>query len=316
MLKRIFAAFIGAALAAGAFAQIDPDKTIVVVNGDSVKGNEYYRRMETLPDVGRVLEGGQVAVYPPGFLTIVQLIDERLVLQMAASKGLTPTDAEIDNEMRESIAADPTLKERWINAGHTDEELRYQFKYTVAQFKLQSEGITVTDQEVVDWYHHNTPSSPRTVTLRMIAVTETSDEKLVDQDLASGKSFADVASARSRDITQANGGELGTVKTDLLPKEVVAELDKTTTGSMTGWVDVGSNAHVKYLVEGKQAAKPLPFDDTLKAQIRKKLMLDKGSVRNNLVKEMSDFRKSAKIEISNKEFADMYEKFVAAYLRG
>src|SRR5690349_10213844 len=124
MLKRIFSTVALVAFAVGAFAQIDPDKTVVVVNGDQVKGTEYYRRMETLPDVGRVLEGGQVAIYPPGFLTILQLIDERLVLQMAASKGLTPTDAEIDTEMRESIAADPTLKERWINSGHTDDELR------------------------------------------------------------------------------------------------------------------------------------------------------------------------------------------------
>ena len=314
-MKRIIAvvAFVG--LIAGAFAQVDPNRTIVVVNGDQVKGNEYYRRMETLPDVGRVLEGGQVAVYPPGFLTIIQLIDERLVLQMAASKGLTPSNAEIDKEMRESISSDPTLKERWINAGHTDDELHYQFKFQVAQFKLATEGVNVTDQEVTDWYHHNTPATARTVTLRMIAVTDAQDEKLVDQDLAAGKSFAEVASTRSKDITQANAGELGTVKTDLLPKEVVAVLDKTHVNEQTSWVDIGSNAHVKYLIEAKEAAKPIPFDENLKAQIRKKLMQDKGSVRNNLVKEMSDFRKTAKVEISNKEFADMYQKFVTAYLR-
>src|SRR5437868_7442517 len=104
MLKRIVYIAALAGLAAGAFAQVDPNRSVVSVNGDVVLGNEYYRRMETLPDVGRVLDGGQVAVYPPGFLTIVQLIDERLVLQMAAQKGLSPTDAEIEKEMRESIA--------------------------------------------------------------------------------------------------------------------------------------------------------------------------------------------------------------------
>lgn len=314
-MKRIVAVLGILCAAVAAFAQIDPGRTVVTINGEPIKGEEYYRRMETLPDVGRVLEGGNVAVYPPGFLTILALIDERLVLQLAASKGLTPTDSEVHEAISESVAADPTLKERWINSGHTDEELNYQFKYQVAQFKLETEGVTVTDQEITDWYHHNTPQVPRKVTLRMIAVTDVADEKVVDQDLASGKSFTDVATARSKDVTQAVGGELGTVETDKLPKEVVTVLDKTKAGEMTDWVDVGTNAHVKYLIEGKELAKPLPFDQNMKAWIRKKLMQDKGAVKNNVAKEISDLRKTAKIDIANKEFADMYTSFVRTYFR-
>jgi hypothetical protein len=45
-------------------------------------------------------------------------------------------------------------------------------------------------------------------------------------------------------------------------------------------------------------------------------MLVKGGVKNNLREEMKALRKAAKIEITEKDFADAYKKFVDQYLGG
>lgn len=314
-MKRIFAAVWLALVVAPCFAQVDPNRVVATVNGEEIKGDEYYRRMEHLPDVGKVLEGGRIAVYPPGFLTIVQLIDERLVLQLAKEKGVYPTDQEVLDLEKESMAADATLMQRWLNSGNTEDELKNQFRYEAAKFNLQTQGITVTDQEVADHYQKYPPKKPKMITLRLIAVQDEASEKPVDDDLAAGKSFADVAQARSIDVTQVKAGELGTIPMDALPKNVYQALDQMKIGTVSDWLDA-SGAKVKYLVEGKSPEETLPFDAVLKTQLRRELMLDKGAVKNNVVQEISDYRKAAKIDIKPKEFAQAYDDFVKAYLKG
>jgi parvulin-like peptidyl-prolyl isomerase len=314
-LKRILAAVGMALVASTVFAQVDNNRTVVTINGEDVKGGEYYRRMEYLPDVGRVLEGGSVAVYPPGFLTIVQLIDERLVLQLAKQKGVSPTQEEVNQAIQESMAADSKLMERWMSMGRTEDELKYQFRYQVAQFKLQTQGVNVSDQEVDQFYAKTPPMIPRRVTLRMIAVADEAGEKAVDADLAGGKAFADVAKERSIDVTQSVSGAVGTVPIDMLPSEVTKAVDTTKIGQMTDWIK-GNTFYVKYLIEGKAQPEKIPLDSGLRNRLRRKLMLDRGAAKNNVLREISDMRKSATVDIKQKEFADIYQSFVRTYLKG
>ena len=61
--------------------------------------------------------------------------------------------------------------------------------------------------------------------------------------------------------------------------------------------------------------KKLELDAKLRLGIRRNLALMRGSVRNNIQKEMADARAKAKIEIKQPEFADAYRKFIDAYLK-
>src|SRR5471030_1100048 len=92
MLATCWAAGSAQALAQDpAVKMVDPGRVVAVVNGDEIKGAEYYRRMEYLEGVGIRL-GNQFAEFPPGFLAIQKIIDERLTFQLAKSKGVYPTD--------------------------------------------------------------------------------------------------------------------------------------------------------------------------------------------------------------------------------
>lgn len=320
---RIFAAVGLAIAAASALAQVDPGRVVVTVNGDEIKGSEYYEHMEYMENVGRMLDSGKFVPVSPGLLSLVELVNQHLYLQLAKQKNLYPTDAEVDGLIKETMVDDPHLIDRWVATGRTQQALREQERLVLAQFKLQTEGITVSDQEVSDFYHNKAipglTVAPRTVTFRLISVNDADSEKAVDADLAGGKTFADVAQARSTDITKNSGGKLGPIPTDALPKDVAAALDKTKVGDSSTWVDekVGDGDaatvfHVKYLVLGKEPEKPLPFDQ-YKDQIRRSMMLDRGRARNDVEKEISDLRQSSKIDIKNKEYATSYVIFMKSF---
>jgi foldase protein PrsA len=318
--KKIWIALGAIILSSIASAQIDPNKTIATINGDPVKGAEYYRRMEFLPGVGK-MDNQAFFEAPPGFLTLEQLITERLVVQLAKQKGVFPSDAEVEAELKIRQEDDPNLVQNWTTNGHTMEELKKQVEYDLAQFKLQTQGVTVTDSEVQKFYNDN-PSmytNPKQVKLRVIVVLKEADKAPVDKDLAAGKPFADVAKQYSVDASKAVGGEFGTVPIAFLNTPAKTAVEAVKIGQATAWVQSqtqdNQSRFVKFFLEDVIAEKKMTFDAKLKRQIRQRLMVDRGNVKNDVRKEMNVMRSKAKIEITEPEFADIYKKFVDAYLK-
>src|SRR4051794_21708042 len=109
-LKKTIFAGLMLALMGVSMAQnpVDATRVVATVNGVEIKGAEYYRRMEFLPGVGRNLGDG-FAEFPPGFLTLEQLITEKLVLQLAKDKGVFPTDVEVKAELDYRKTKNPNL---------------------------------------------------------------------------------------------------------------------------------------------------------------------------------------------------------------
>lgn len=120
--KAIFAGLL-LALTGAALAQVDPARVVATVNGVAIKGDEYYHRMEFLPGVGKNMGDG-FAEFPPGFLTLEQLITEKLVFQLAKEKGVMPTQADIDAELQYRMSKDKTLQVDWLASGQTFADLQ------------------------------------------------------------------------------------------------------------------------------------------------------------------------------------------------
>ena len=312
ILKKLLIGIL-AALAAIGSAQVDTNRTVVVINGEEVKGAEYYHRMEYLSGVGKPMSTG-VAEFPPGFLTIERLITERLILQLAKNKGVSPTDPEIENELKLRLQGDPKILENWVNSGRTDAELRYMVKLELAQFKIATAGINVTDQEVEQHYKTNPAmyTVPKKMTLSVIVVRTVDAAAKVDEDLKAGKKFGEVAKVYSEDITKSIGGSMGSINYGALSEAVRAALDKTKIGLTTDWLQT-SDARVKFLLENVTPASKIELTPKLKRDIRKRLMLDKGNVKNNIAKEMFDLRVKSNIDIKDKAFAEAYVRFMDAF---
>lgn len=316
-----------ASLAFGAFAlttlamgQVDPDRTIATINGDTLKGSEYYRRMEFLPGVGK-MDNGTFIEAPPGFLTLEQLITERLVLQLAKQKGVAPSDIEVDAELKNRQEDDPNLVKNWTTSNRTMDELKQKVRYELSMFKIQTAGITITDSQVQQHYNENpsTYTNPKQVKLRVIVVTSSGDEAAVDKALAAKTAFADVAKQYSADISKNAGGEFGTVPLAFLNTDTQNAINATKIGQATTWIESkaadGGTRYVKFLLEDVIPESKMALDAKLKRQIRQEMMLAQGGVKNDIRKEMDAMRAKAKIDITEPEFADTYKKFIDAYLK-
>lgn len=312
MFRKI-AVFVAGSAACLSIAQLDPNRVVATVNGEEIKAAEYYQRMEFLPGVGKRI-GDRFAELPPGFMTLEQMITERLVLQLARTKGCLPTDAEVQAEFERRKREEPQLVERWTASGRALPELLHDIRVNLAGFKLKTFGITITDQEVQEFYRRNPTlfTIERRYRLRVIVVDAAGREK-VDAALKAGRPFAEVAKEMSLDLTKVEGGLVGALPASRLNEAVRKAVTDVRIGQTTDWITTGDR-HAKFLLEDVLPEQVLPLDDRLKADIRRRLMLDRGNVRNNVQKEMAELRAKSKIDIKNPEFAEIYHRMVDSYL--
>lgn len=299
-----------AAIALSAFAQVDSNRVVAVVNGVEIRGAEYYRRMEFLPGVGRRV-GNAIAEAPPGFLTIDSLINEELILQLAKQKGCSATDAEVQADLLARQQAAPTFVQNWTANGRTMDELKRLVLIELTQFKLATFGVTITDQELERFYKDNPTRFTllKSAKLRVIAVSEDATRDKVDAALKGGKTFAATAVEFSEDVTRASGGELGKPVLTMLPKDVQTAIGAIKIGQITAWVK-SENVWTKFALEDVYPERLLPLDAPLRAQIRRQLMIDKGAVRNDVSRDIQALRIKSKIDIKEKQFADTYNSLM------
>jgi foldase protein PrsA len=282
---------------------------VVTVNGFDIKSSDYVHKMEHLGGVFTRLNDSMVEV-PPGLVTLDRMITERLMLQLANEHGVAPTAADVDSAYQAEIAANPSMEHDAIAAGRTVDDLKNDIRISLARYHLMTEGVIVTDEEVASQYKLNPDRyrSTETVTVRIIVVDNGADQSAVDSDLAAGKDFGDVAKAHSMDLSRLQGGLLENLPAASLDPSIVAALRAVKIGHATGWIKVpkqtdGGTLEEKLLFVSAVEPKPLPLDNNLKESIRRDLMYERGSVKNNLNKELDDELAKAKIDIKDPAFA-------------
>ena len=279
------------------------------MNGEEVKGAEYYRRMEYLNGSGRVF-GNEFIELPPGLLTLEQLITERLVFQLAKEKGVFPSDTELQTELNFRLESNPRLLEDWQLTGRTRAELEHQIRFELAQFKIATFGITITDQQVEQFYKDNGAmyTIPKRVTLRVIALKEKAMMTTVDNELKA-KTFAEVARKYSDDISKLDGGNFGTLPLNSLQEPLRTAIANIKIGQTTPWLAV-ETMNLKFMLENVLPESKPPLDAKMKQIVRRRMLTDQGKVRNDIQKEMADMRKRSKISITQKEFQDAYDRLL------
>ncbi|MEA2552107.1 MAG: peptidyl-prolyl cis-trans isomerase SurA [Fimbriimonadaceae bacterium] len=310
----------GLLLAGFSYGQVDANRVVATVNGEPIKGSEYYHRMEFLPGVKKMY-GGQAIESSPGFLTVVELIGEKIMYQLAKDKGVLPSKQEIDDELQLRLGQDPKYLEKWASTGQSQSDLEDAIRYELTKFKLQTAGITVTDQEIQNFYKQNPQrfTSERLLKLRVIAVNTDAEAKAVDADLKAGKEFTAVAKARSVDVTKATGGEIGLVPVAYLTQSVRPTVAALKIGQATPWLDVtdtrdakGVTVQVKYQLVDVLPEKLQPLTKPMMISTRRLIMLERGREKNDIGKQINDMRAKSKVVINQKEFAALYDQLVSS----
>lgn len=286
--------------------------SVATINGEDITSQTYHRRMEYLPGLGRVSVTGKYIEILPAIATLDTMVTEMLILQIAKTKGLTPTDAEIDKEIAYRMRLNPNYTANWQRFGRTLPELRQQIKVERAQFKIQTEGVVVTETEIKNNYDAAKATrftTPSRVKLRVITVRDEATKNKVDTGIKGGKKFADLAKEFSTDSTKSLGGDLGIVDVDLLSEGMKTAIKTVKKGDRTGWL-ANDSIFAKFQVEDIIPAVVIPLDENVKEDIRRDMMLLKGGQRNDLAKMIREARQSANIKIASPEIDKAYREFV------
>lgn len=313
---RSFATCLLGAACAIAIAQVDLTKPVLTVNGESVAGAEYYRRMETLQGVGQMLQSGFTEA-APGFLTLQRLIEERLMIQLAKQKGIAPSEQEVADEVALRKRQNPDMLQGLARMGLSEADLTYQVRLELSQFMLQTQGINITDQEVAKFYKDN-PSyftSSKGYKLRVVAVQTDAEKAAVDADLKAGKPFTEIARSRSKDPSRMNDGLLGVLPIDSLSDVSKQAIAAVKVGQATDWIK-GNTSSVRFFVEEEVPEKKRALDADLRREVRRKLMIDRGRVKNDLAVMMREFRSKAIVEVKQTAFGSAIKGYLEAARAG
>jgi foldase protein PrsA len=311
LLKYLIPA-IALAISATAPAQVDVNRVVATVNGEEIRGAEYYRYLEYMDLKDPYSRFRNMMMnFPAGFLAIDQLITNRLMLQLAKAKSALPSEPELNAELQGYVADSPETVKNWKASGRTDAELRERVRYDFAVFKLQTLGINVADGEIDKHYRENTAqfTTPKQYKLKVIVALDAATKDKVDQELKAGKPFADVARAFSDDISRVEGGDQPPASLGSMPEAIAKAVGATKIGQTSEWVTLKEQS-LKFFLVDVTAEKVRPLDALLRRQIRRSLMLDRGRVKNDVGKVLGEYRLKAKVDIKQSEFAQIYTKLM------
>jgi len=224
-----------------------------------------------------------------------RLVQEHLLLQQATELKLTVSSDEIDRAvsqikhdygLNDAQLKDELRKQGLSMAAYRMNTKREILKYRVLNIAVGSK-INVADSEVRSYYDRHMKSANVQVRASHIflAIPEDADnatvverEKLAKRLLAraeNGEDFAKLAREYSEDSgTRAEGGDLGFIGRDILPKPLEELLFSMQVGEVRGPVRADRGFHILKLVDQRtKEAKPFAeVQDDIRIRLRQREM--------------------------------------------
>ncbi len=296
------------------------------VSGDSVTKDEFLEELQTMPTV-RVVDSqgrkGQANV-PPGetlaFQAMQNLVTRKIVLQMAKDEGVAPTDKEVDAEIEFRKKLSPGYIKDLQSKGYTLQGIRNMVQFSLAQERLLTKGVTVSDADVDKFIADNKASfddGPYANLLWIYCKTpEKKDQvqKALDTGMMfkmAARQYSEAPNAAATDGAFFGGMSDRTKGSDLrkLTPELRTMIENTEAGKPTDWINA-DQGYVKFFVNSKTAKKSLlPLAPEKKEMLRRQLAIKRGADANDLNKRVADKLQNAKIDISDPSLKEMWSQF-------
>lgn len=303
------------------------NEAVAKVGNTVLTRDDYLRRMERL-NTPISAGGGQMTLVPAGYAAMLQLIREQIVMDKAKAAGLEPTEDEIMKKIEELKKVNPQVKEQLEKRLLTPDDLFQQVKIELTQFKLVTQGVTVTDQDIKKYYEENKNTTFRKAASAyalLISVNKPEMKKKIDDALKGGDTFETIitryrtnpetgVNVGERDIPldpsaiQANDPSQAAAVQQL--KRVQNFLKTAKLNEVTGWLDLAGGESLKFKVLTRNQARVQPFEE-VKEQIREGLKLQKGNEKNkDLVTEIDKSVAEAQVEVLMEKWKVPYQEYL------
>lgn len=309
-------ALLSVMLPAAAHARV-VEKIVALVGDDVILQSELEdRAAPLLAEVSAIPNAGERDARSAAVKREVldRLIDDQLLAQQATELKLTVSNDEIDRAIgqikRDYGLSDTQLADELSKQGLTMAAYRMNTKKEILKYRVLNiavgSKINVGDSEVQSYYDRHMKSS--NIQLRashiFVAIPENADnatvlerEKLAKSLLGraqEGEDFAKLAREYSQDAgTRAEGGDLGFIGRDILPKPIEELLFSMKVGDVRGPVRADRGFHVMKLVDKRNKdAKPFAeVQDDIRMRLRQREMERQTKIY------LSDLRKKVLVDI-------------------
>lgn len=276
-------------------------KALVSVNGIVINQDELFPRLERAA----------------GKQGMTKMIQETLQLQYAKSKGVVPTQAQIESRYAE-FAKRPNFEVNNAARNIYPEDVKQQLRIVIAKEGVLSKGLTATDAEVKSFYQKNVKPKntnalfyePESIRMAVIVTPTQEQARVALRELDKGIPFGTVARNHSKDPSAVSGGYLNPVKRGRTPSSRIPGMEDAIFGLKIGQrLGPRQFAGTWWIIEcvDKTAAVTQPFE-TVKEECRRQVLFAKGkALRGKQVdEEFNSFTEKASI----KAFHDFYKPVV------
>ena len=285
------------------------NELMATVNGETITREEYISHLERKIQVLVQSQNGaaQVQVAQPlNFQALNDLVNQKLLLQMAKQENVYPSDGDVKNELTYQVGKRADFVSTLTGQGLTLSDINSELRVQLARHNLLSKGVKISPEQV-DAYIKDNPKefeNHAAVDLSWVVLKDATDKNKVDADLKAGQTFAIVA----RHYTSAPGGErYQSREYDKFPVRLKGVVDKLAENGTSGWLQDGAN-WVKFHVEKKTPASPIAIKDWMKEEVKRLLAEQKGSAAIDLDKRLLNLRKQATINITKPALRDRFDQ--------
>ena len=299
------------------------NSSVANVSGDTISRDEFMEQLQTKGSV-RVVVNGQVGEVPVAdtiaFQAMQDLVTRKIVLQLAKDEGVAPTEKEVDDEIAFRTKLDAGFVKNLQAKGFTLQGIRQNILSELAQERLITKGITVTESDV-DKYMKDNPTQfiePAKANMTWIFAKSAAKRDEAQKALDSGMLFKAAAKQYSEAPNAAEtdgrffiqGASDGSGDTDLtkLSADIRSKIEATDTGKATDWITAGTS-YAKFFINSKTSAKPIEMTKEKKELLRRRMAIQRGNAASDLTRRVADKLKNAKIEVSDPSLKDMWARF-------
>lgn len=310
-------ALVALLLPAAAQARV-VEKIAAVVANDIILSSEVEERAAPfLNEVAGITDQAQRAARAAAVRREVldRLIDDQLIQQQATELKVNVNSEDVDRSIeqikKENSLSDEQLRAALQQQGMSMASYRQAIKKEIVRFRVLNVAVgskvSVSESDLRAYYDRQVKSG-NDVQLRashiFLALPENADagavaeKKKLAGELAararSGEDFAKLAKEYSDDAaTRTEGGDLGTVAKDVLPKPIEEVIFHLRLGEVSDPVRAERGFHVIKLVE-RNAKAPKPFEEA-KDEIRNKLR--NREVEKQTKTYLADLRRRTLIDV-------------------
>lgn len=287
--RPLFALAIVAALLAGVTGCGSKD-VAAIVNGEEISKAELEaqvnRLMEQSPEMFKGEEGESRLVEFKRQL-LDNMINNVLVRQAAAERGIEVTDEEVNAQIDDLKAGFPTeddFNKALSDANLTVEDLKQQLRDQLATQRLMEELVgddEVTDEEIAKYYEDNKAKFEEQSSTRASHILFDKDDKATAEkvlaEVKGGAAFDELAKKHSKDAgSAAQGGDLGwSDPARPFVAEFQAALDKLEVGEISDLVETEYGWHIIKVDETRdERTKPL---DEVRDQIEAAILQQRNT---------------------------------------